>query len=304
MHDFRSVPGSTDPAPNGNGIWHPGGARSEPSQPWRRPWVDELDPDDVADAGIRACLQLYHDAARGLSGVFVLGFVDPPRIDRETRKELDHPPLRSQRFKIGDVDGMAAEAQVRGQGANAYFAPAVIRSELQSGGRGKKRDIVATLGLVIDDDSDGKDALRPPGIEPSFEIITSTSPTTNRQPHYVFSRPVPPEEAEGLAELLHRKCGGDHGTADIAHVWRLPGTRNYPNAAKLARGRPLEPQSVALAGGTFERIDPDQLRRALEMMPDQHPPRRTKGNDHAESYTVGSTNRDAIVARLPGGSST
>jgi hypothetical protein len=23
---------------------------------------------------------------------------------------------------------------------------------------------------------------------------------------------------------LNRKCGGDHGTRDVAHVWRLPGT--------------------------------------------------------------------------------
>jgi hypothetical protein len=100
--------------------------------------------------------------------------------------------------------------------------------------------------------------------------------------------------------LLHRKCGGDHGTKDIAHVWRLPGTLNYPNAAKLGRGRPAEPQPVQLTGGSFAPVDPDELRRALEAMPDLHPARATDAGDAARRYTGGSTSRDEIIARLPG----
>ena len=37
------------------------------------------------------------------------------------------------------------------------------------------------------------------------------------------------------------------GTGDIAHVWRIPGTLNWPNAKKVhERGRPREPQAVRL----------------------------------------------------------
>jgi hypothetical protein len=95
----------------------------------------------------------------------------------------------------------------------------------------------------------------------------------------VFTRALSPQEGKKLAELLHQKCGGDHGTKDIAHVWRLPGTKNIPNETKLKRGRPKEPQAVELTGGSGEAIDPDALRRVLLAMSD-HPDRQAKGNGH------------------------
>ena len=53
MSDFDSVTGSTDPAPTGNGTWQPSASRSESSQPWARPRVDELDPDETSDVRLR-----------------------------------------------------------------------------------------------------------------------------------------------------------------------------------------------------------------------------------------------------------
>ena len=138
--------------------------------------------------------------------------------------------------------------------------------------RGTANDIVAVHGLVIDDDGDtGKRAVLPPGFAPTIEVTTCTQPVVNRHLHFVFKRSLTPQEAKVLAELLHRKCGGDHGTKDIAHVWRLPQTLNHPNSTKLARGRPAEPQPVEVSGGTFEPVDPDELQRALDAMPDAKP---------------------------------
>jgi hypothetical protein len=100
---------------------------------------------------------------------------------------------------------------------------------------------------------------------------------------------------------LHRKCGGDSGTGDIDHVWRLPATMNFPNKKKIEeRERPKEPQAVTLTGGTLQPIDPEELRRALEAMPDRHKPRSKSGNGDGRSYHGGSTNQDEILARLPG----
>ena len=82
-------------------------------------------------------------------------------------------------------------------------------------------------------------------------------------------------------------------------MWRLPQTLNHPNATKIARGRPVEPQRVELTGGTLERVHPEDLRRALEAMPDIKPQaRKANGADGADAG--GSTDREEIMARLPG----
>ena len=261
---------------------------------------DQPEPEAAVDKleAVRDCLALYHEVAAGLDGVFVLTVVDRPVIDHTGREK--EGKARPQKFAIGDVEGMAAEAVARSAVGNVYFAPAVLRKDLPRGSRGKFEDIVAILGAVIDDDGDtGKRALRPPGIEPSIEVTTSTVPVVNQQPHFVYTRPLAPAEGAGLAELLHRKCGGDSGTGDGSHCWRLPQTLNYPNAKKInERGRPSEPQPVQLTGGTFERVDPDEFRVALEAMPDREPPRGgAEGSD--DTYSGGETDREAILARLP-----
>jgi hypothetical protein len=160
---------------------------------------------------------------------------------------------------------MADEAVARGDLANVFFGPVILKASLPVTARGKVDDIVAVLGLVIDDDGDtGRRAVLPPSIQPSLEVMTSEIPCINRHLHFIFKRPLPVAAAQKLAELLHRKCGGDHGTGDVAHVWRLPGTKNHPNQKKIdGRGRPVDPQSVVLTGGSMQRIDAEELRRPL-----------------------------------------
>ena len=154
---------------------------SPPFDAWDRP----LPPHELADEHVRAVLQLYHNAAAGLDGVLVMVVIDK------------RAKVLVQRFAIGDVAGMAAEAVARGDHANVYFGVAVLRKDLAPGERGAAKDIVAVLGLVIDDDHDkGRPAVLPSGIGASFEITTSTNPTVNRHIHYVFTRPLAPGEAK------------------------------------------------------------------------------------------------------------
>jgi hypothetical protein len=55
-----------------------------------------------------------------------------------------------------------------------------------------------------------------------------------------------------------------------------------------------------LTGGSRQLIDQEGLRRALEAMPDVHKPRSGSSNGGSHNYSGGSTDRDEIIARLPG----
>ncbi|KRQ03091.1 hypothetical protein AOQ71_30470 [Bradyrhizobium manausense] len=164
--------------------------------------------------------------------------------------------------RIGDVDGMVAaiDAHSGTEGANVYAGLQIMRTSLARGERGGKDDVVAVLGLVADLDGDtGKTGALP--FAPSYIIETSPG---NQQPVWLFDRPLTPDEAKPLAAALQRATGSDSGTKDIAHVWRVPGTKNWPNSAKLKRGRSPEPASVHCAQEWHgDLISVDAFRSAL-----------------------------------------
>ena len=253
--------------------------------------LDEPFPENTA-TDAEKLLALYHEIAEGVpDAVFVLSTVNPPKVKGATA------PLISQRFRIGNVEGMAAEARARSEHSNVYFGPALMRRDLPTGQRGKEQDIVAVLSVIIEEDKDtGKLVKLPPGISPTFEVMTSSDPALNKQFHFLHEKPLPPTEAKALAELAYRKCGGDHGGKDITHVWRLPATQNFPCWRKIERGRPEAPQPVELIGGTGKPVNVDALRAALESMPDRHPAHEpTPG---AEWHGGGSEDRDEVMTRL------
>jgi Protein of unknown function (DUF3987) len=284
---------------------HPGGnAPPADKETPPLPLNGHTEPTDYSRrlAEARAFLQPIHDAAAGIDGKLVMTVVD----SKTEKATIQH-------FRIGNVDAMAKEAVDRSEvvNCNVYMALSVLRKSLPHGARGGANDIVAVLGLPIDDDGDTTDpnkrALRPTAIEPALEVTTCTTPTTNRQPHFLFTNPVPPDRAKELADLLHRKCGGDYGTKDVVHVWRIPGTWNYPNKIKLMRGRPEAPQPVTLTGTSAKRYDPDELRRVLNAMPDRvkrsarlAQPQPAKATANGASHRIHAPERKVVLARLPG----
>ncbi|MFQ6181661.1 AAA family ATPase [Sinorhizobium meliloti] len=182
----------------------------------------------------RVHIDMLHRLANGLDGVLVVSAFNA---------NLPNDKGTITHHRIGDVDGMleAVEAHSGTPGANVYIGLQVMRRGLARGQRGKENDIVAVLGLVADMDSDrGLTAGEYP-VEPNYCIETSPG---NLQPFWLFDRPVLPAIAKTIARGLKSVTGSDHGTADIAHVWRVPGTLNWPTATKLERGRPAEPASV------------------------------------------------------------
>jgi hypothetical protein len=217
-------------------------------------------------------LQFYNDRAAGIAGVLRLTTIKP------SMKKGKKDEVHSYPFAIGNVSDMALECIQRGRHSNVYLQLAVLRKDLPPGSRGKEADIIAGLAVVIDADRDknGVDVVLPPGVAPTFILITSTTPNINRQYHYAFNRPVPLAELQTILELLPRRCGGDHCTGTITQPWRVPQTLNFPNQKKISRGRPCEPQDVQLEEATFELIDPEEFIRILESMPDVKRQRRVK----------------------------
>ena len=165
-------------------------------------------------------------------------------------------PTQVQRFEIGDIDLMVEtimgfESQIH---MNVYVPWAIYCRGLTGNERGGINDIVCTLALVADMDADTGMAGNLPLPAP---YVIETSPG-NSQPIYPLLRALP--DARQLALALGEATGGDYGTKDIAHIWRVPGTLNWPNKKKLERNRPRDPQPVKVTlAWNGELIDPDLL---------------------------------------------
>ena len=172
--------------------------------------------------------------------------------------------------------------------ANVYIPLHLVRKGLDRGKRGKKSDIVATLGLAADIDTD-KGFVGAVPLKPSLELETSTG---NRQPFFLLERAISPAEATQLAEALHAFTGGDGGTKDIDHIWRVPGTLNWPNAVKVARGRSLVPQPVRVIAAWDGAVITAETLAAAVMK------NRPAGSDEDRARPSSATVAE-IVGRLP-----
>jgi hypothetical protein len=214
------------------------------------------------DAAVRTHVQMLHSLAKDIDGLLVVSaFLANPLGEKDAPGAVSH-------CRIGDVDGMveAVMAHAHTPNANVFCGLQVMRKGLGRGSRGQESDIVAVLGLVADMDADtGMTGELP--VQASLVLETSRG---NFQPFILFDRPIPPSEAKPLAAALKRATGSDHGTADVAHVWRIPGCLNWPNKKKLERGRSAEPEPVAVVqawDGSLTNVE--GLRTALEPFAEQ-----------------------------------
>ncbi|MCK0197744.1 AAA family ATPase [Ancylobacter sp. 6x-1] len=191
-------------------------------------------PETTHPNPIREHVGMLHRLARDVDGVLVVSVFNAA-LDRDGGVITHHP--------VGDVDGMVAaiEAHSGTRGANVYCGLQVMRRSLARGQRGGAADVVAVLGLVADMDADTGRASGGYPLPPNITLETSPG---NRQPMWLFDRPVTPDVARAIARGLKAVTGSDHGTVDLAHVWRVPGTLNWPGNAKIARGRNPEPVAV------------------------------------------------------------
>lgn len=244
---------------------------------------------------IEAQVTMVNELAEGIDGELVVATFgeDPQRTNPKTgRLGL---PIHKQiaRFSPGQVTPMV-DAIMSWEGvehANVYVPLHVVRRGLGHNERGSKKDIVAILGLAADMDADKGLAGSMP-ISPSLELETSAG---NRQAFFVFDCPLVPAEASSIAAALLAATGGDAGTKDIDHVWRVAGTLNWPNAAKVARGRPFAPQLITVKkawdGTLIRAADLTAALAARVSIPDINP-----ANASLQSVPVSIA---SIVDRLP-----
>jgi hypothetical protein len=185
---------------------------------------------------------MHHLAARsGHQGVLVLAAFGA---------DLGLQP-RVQHFAIGDHAGMTAAAmEFENTQYNLYAPPGIYPYGMPDYRKGRETELVALLAAVIDGDADKGKAPPVPPMAADYLLETSQG---NTQHFLLFDRALPPGEAKPLCEALQRATGAECA-GDISHVWRVPGTLNWPNAAKLARGRSPEPFRTRIINswpGTF-----------------------------------------------------
>lgn len=191
------------------------------------------------EEAVRSHAEMINRLAAGLQGKFVVSafFANP--------NGEDHGGGIVSHHKVGDIDDMvdAVMAHAATPNANVYICPNLMRPTLERGRKGGEADVIAVLALVADmDDDTGRSGSMP--VEPNYVIESSPG---NRQCFILLDRPLAPVDAKQLATGLKRAANADHCTVDVSHVWRVPGTFNWPNAKKLARGRSANPARVTVA---------------------------------------------------------
>lgn len=230
---------------------------------------------------------LHHLAARAnVPGKLVLAAFGENPDTRERFSDVRH-------FAIGDVDGMTAAAMAFDgvPHANLYSPMAIMRPDLPEGSKGTEQDVVSVLGLVVDGDADKGKAAPVPPLPADYVIESSVG---NFQHFICLDGPLPPQEAKQFAEALKRATGADCAN-DLSHVWRIPGCLNWPNAAKLNRGRSREPQPVRIARNWDKWTSVAVLRDVLA--PHWEEPRTNAPVQSPDS----SRSLDQLLASLPSG---
>ena len=252
-----------------------------PAQPPPPPQDPPPDPDPLPGPqpdqdAIKAHVRMLHHLT---NNVAVDGVVVLTRIDAITEA------VHTERFALGDAESMekAVIGWSGGLNLNLYTSFAVFRNGMPHNARGGEDDVVAVLAFVGDLDSDtGKAiALDDLPLEAPYVIETSAG---NFQPIFPLATALTAADAKPLAEGFGDALG-DPGAKDICHVWRIPGTLNWPNAAKLKRGRPPEPQLVKIVtpwGGDL--VELDDILEAIADAVQQPPPRTNSGSGHAADH--------------------
>ncbi len=136
----------------------------------------------------------------------------------------------------------AVESLLQERHRNIYMPLCLFREDLPAGKKGFEKDIIVVLGFMADfDDNKASQWAERLPIDPSFVLETSKG---RFQAGYLFDKPVSTKDAKPIAALLQQYSQCDSGTKDLSHVWRIPGTLNWPNKKKVNEGRNPEPQTV------------------------------------------------------------
>jgi RepB DNA-primase from phage plasmid len=236
---------------------------------------------------IRAHAEIIHRLAAPLAGkgkLVIAAFgEDPDRPNPKTGAPGYPLPPLIRHVGIGDVEktvSVICDLSSR-RHYNVYMPLAVFRLDLPAGRKGTEEDVVAVLGNVADfDDPDAARWSERLPLPASCALETSAG---RFQAFIFFDQPEAFVTVKPVAGRLKAFSRCDNGTIDTCHVWRIPGTLNWPNAKKVGEGRPREPQTVRVVkpwrGDRTSLID---LAAALPE-PRSEPETGERGDEEAEA---------------------
>ena len=159
----------------------------------------------------------------------------------------------------------ATETLAKVPGANCYIGISLMTAGLNISQKGKEADVLGVLAAVTDWDRKNDPATRDDRLPwaPMAEVETSPG---NFQCWYFFDRPYSVAEAKPVLTAL-AGCTKSDSTHSCDHVFRVPGTLNWPSQRKIAQGRSPVPWRARLAFMSDECWHPnltlDELRAAI-----------------------------------------
>jgi hypothetical protein len=174
-----------------------------------------------------------------------------------------------------DPRGLADEVERQANaGMNVYLEARTLDPGVDRKSRGEKAATLGVWAMVVDSDADiGKAATL--AVKPSLVVSTSLS---NAHLWLLLDAPVAWDKAEAVGLTIKATAGGDGDSCVPTGCYRVPGSINYPNAAKQARGRTVA-EPVSIVGPINGAIKFDDLAKV-------YPP-RANGVNPASSSTGG-----------------
>jgi hypothetical protein len=195
--------------------------------------------DFIDEFTVRKFLTLLHSrAAAALSHIKRPGVLQLVSISPDDRGMSFSP------FAIGDVDSMLEAVLIDARaGRNTYIETRTVRPgrpKERRSGRGKADATIGTFAFVIDSDADKGMA---GSIDSDASAVIETSPG-NKHIWMFLHRALSAGDAEPLGKMIRKAASADHNTGVITQPYRIPGTPNYPDAKKRARGRVVTPTTL------------------------------------------------------------
>jgi hypothetical protein len=211
--------------------------------------------DLIDELTVRKFLTLLHErAASALSHERRPGVLQLVSIAPDDRRGMSISP-----FNIGDIDHMLEAVLIDAKaGRNTYIETRTVRSgRPEERGRGKLESTIGCFALVIDRDGDrGKAGY----INGNDTTVVETSPGNSHE--WLFlRRALCAGDAKPLGEMVRNSAGADHDTGVITQPYRIPGTPNYPDAKKRARGRIVVPTKLICVSDKL--WTPDEIEAAF-----------------------------------------
>jgi hypothetical protein len=187
----------------------------------------------VDTASVLALAERLCAAAGNVAGDFVLAGIDARGGAIQHHSVPNGPDAADQIVAL--IARIGAEPY-----RNAYFAGSLFRSGAIVGNTGRtKKNVIGVLCAVAEFDAKNDPATRHARLPLAGSSELESSPG-NFHVHYWFDRPYAGDDIEAALYALSDVTGADD-CKSTEHLWRVPGTWNWPDAKKLAAGRSPQP---------------------------------------------------------------